>query len=143
VEDTDARHPREWTSYAAHTLIVDGIALGVFLAGAASESDELMMLGVATYGLGPPVVHASHGRFGRAWGSFGVRVGAPLLGVQVGGYEHFIEGAAVGVAAAIAIDALLLARKPGPTPAPAARVQLVPALRASRSGVSLGMAGLF
>lgn len=40
--------------------------------------------GLVAYALGPPIVHAAHGKIARAGESLGVRLAVPLLGAAIG-----------------------------------------------------------
>jgi hypothetical protein len=76
----DRRTPDERRWYGAQTLAMDGIALGLLVLGASSESGELIGLSGLTYLLGGPIVHAAHGRAGMSFASLGVRIGFPIGG---------------------------------------------------------------
>jgi hypothetical protein len=111
---------------AAITLVFGALAL--------QEEDAapfIGVLGAATYGIGAPVVHAVHGNYGRALGSLGLRVIAPiaigLIGMQLEdcsddaflcGAAGLVIGGLVGVSGAIAVDAAALAYTTPSAPSP-------------------------
>jgi hypothetical protein len=112
---------------------------------------------LAVYGLGAPVVHVAHGRYGVALGSLGLRVGLPVLGGLVtwkmagcaGGDLcglAAIPGAVFGAASAIAIDASALAweRLGAERPSDSSSAPSVSAVVHPRgSGGSVSLAGRF
>lgn len=119
--------PENASWYGWQTLITDGAAL---LAAPIAPA-----AGVGLYLVGAPLVHATHGRFGTAAGSFGLRLGAPLVGGVTGivlwglgsdcGFDgpelcglgsvlYGAVGAGLGVITAVTLDASLLAREPAP-----------------------------
>jgi hypothetical protein len=115
------------TWYGWQTLLMDGATLSIFVSAAiASTADDavsakLAGLGVASYELGPGIIHFVHGNPGRGFASFGIRVGLPLAGAFIGasvasgcdGFRCEVGGAAVGAllgaGGAIAIDAAVFA----------------------------------
>ena len=144
--------------YHKQTLIADGIALGLFFGGAASENGGVAMLGAGTYFLGTPIVHLSKRRGGHAFVSLLMRVGLPLAGMKLG---HSIDsdtncdpewldcyawsdgeagGFLLGIAAAIAHDAIFLADGDDPPEAPP---RVLPSLRPTQGGATVGIAGSF
>jgi len=75
--------PTDWYGY--QTLASDGAALGLLVAGlTSSERSGMAWAGVATYALGAPVVHASHGNWGSGGKSLLLRTGSPIVGCAVG-----------------------------------------------------------
>lgn len=101
--------------YGWQTLLSDASA--VLLTGASAE------VGLGLYVLGGPIVHWSHGNTGRGFASLSLRVGAPLaLGAlfvatcepeeeaDFGCMGSALLGASLGIVAAIAIDASVVAR---------------------------------
>jgi hypothetical protein len=70
--------------YGWQTMAVDGLALGLTVTGLTSELPALTSVGLGTYALGPPVVHAAHGKVGTGLASFGIRVLAPVGGGALG-----------------------------------------------------------
>lgn len=114
------------------------------------QRTTLASMGLGTYLLGGPVVHAAHGNWGRALGSLGLRSGAPILGAVLGvGLEDCkgsdacgLAGAAVGVTlgmgAAIAIDAAVLAHEEVPEES-----AVKPVVSTGKNGTWLGLAGTF
>ena len=77
---------------------------GLFAAGIAT--DEFAVIVPAAIGgvLITPIVHRAHGNSGRGWLSFGLNLGAPLIGVYAGGGY----GALVGLGLWNTIDVLAL-----------------------------------
>jgi hypothetical protein len=73
---------RHW--YGWQTLLVDGAALGFIAAGL--SKGEYVLFGVGTYLVGPPIVHATHGRADAAFGSFGVRLLLPPTAALLFGF---------------------------------------------------------
>jgi hypothetical protein len=75
--------------YGWQTLTTDGLAMGMTLGSFAYNGDGnvVTLLGLGTFALGAPVVHAFHGRFQYAFGSLALRVGLPLLALGVASSE--------------------------------------------------------
>jgi len=116
--------------YHLQILATDVGAAGAFLGGNALENkagatgDVLMVAGGVTYALGGPVVHLTHGNYGRAAISLGLRVLLPIVGANIGvafsscdNHQTFanlcsVDGMAagflVGAATAAAADNLLV-----------------------------------
>jgi hypothetical protein len=113
------------------TAFIGGIALGI--TGDSPWATPLGVVGFAGYALGGPIVHLTRQRVGVAFGSLGLRVGAPLIGLAAGmllgamawsgcqgGNACWLEGAAMGFFAgglgglftAVIVDNAALARKP-------------------------------
>lgn len=147
--------PRESTRwYGWQTLLTDGAALtflfAVATADRASTEEAFVAASVGTYLLGGPIVHAGHGNWGRAVGSLGLRVGAPMLGAGVGsaledcsggdfcGLAGAVFGGAVGLLAAVTIDSAAIARDPVRETAP-----IVPVVRTGKNGTWVGVSGRF
>jgi len=152
--------PMRW--YGWETLVVDAGGISAFLAAVGSSnrgmSTGLVELGLATYVLGAPIVHAAEGHPREAGLSVGLRLGAPL----VGGLSGFLLGGALcakddgdvpcpaltaalgilaGGVAAIAVDAEVLSDEPEPS-----RPQVshfAPTLSVTKNGVSAGLTGAF
>lgn len=161
--DTDphpAATPVEETSYRSHTLTVDAIGLGLFIAGAASEgpdgedttaSGALMGAGLIGSVLASPIVHAVHGRGWRALGSFGMRYGLASVGALVSmglasstcdelfcEMQYLGAGVVSGLVVASALDAALFTserRERPPTWAPT--------VSAHRDGARVGFVATF
>lgn len=114
--------------YGLEILLADGLALAVAGASIKFEQPGFALAGLGTYLIAPPVVHAIHGQGGRAAASFGLRVGAPAVGMLTGmaiagafdgsggGAYRAIAGGVVGLGAgaiaAMVVDAVVLAREP-------------------------------
>jgi hypothetical protein len=154
--------------YGWQTLITDGAALGIALlatdASSNSQTTLAVLAGGGSYLLGAPIIHAAHGRLGVGVGSLGLRVGAPIAGAMVGatlegcgafaGEEDpdscdrpMLVGFGLGVAAAIAVDASLLARESSPPVASEVartrRRRIVPALAVMGDRRELLIRGFF
>lgn len=71
-----SRSARRW--YGHQTLTADLIAFTAVVYGGVAQMRPVIYSGAATYALGGPAVHAWHGHWGKAAGSLGLRVGAPL-----------------------------------------------------------------
>jgi hypothetical protein len=135
--------PTSW--YGWQTLTSDGSALalgalayGVDKGGGTTITNVFWTASVATFFVGAPVIHWTHGHVGTGFGSLGLRVGLPLgaflAGALIGGAacgdgngENTIVDCpvAVGAVAAVAglvaapiLDAAVLAREPVNPPAP-------------------------
>jgi hypothetical protein len=147
----------ETGSYRMQTLAVDGITAGLFIGSVESHdsilSNHLLELGIAGLLVGAPTVHLLHGRWKSAGATVALRITLPLVGAWIGGQigptreqcgdcsaqdQHAAEGAGLGVLAAMALDTWLLAGDDDArTPA------IVPSVRATNNGVSLGFSGRF
>jgi hypothetical protein len=170
VESAPAAEPTElpperW--YGWQTLIVDSVAASAFLVGVAQHIDPMSLTGMILYGAGPPVVHGLHGHAWLALGDLALRVAAPVVLALVGvaiedattpgcgdtgdiclrGLGGGLAGGAVGYAAAVAIDAAVLAReREAPVPRREAHrgtLLLVPVVTTGKTGVTAGIAGRF
>lgn len=125
------RTPARWVdvSYSSQTLLLDGVAVAMFVPGVTTRTSPLPGLGLLTYWLGPPIVHLTHGNIGKGFADLGIRTVAPFVfmlpglmtaaaltanasaetrrdALDVGGYT----GLALGCAFAMAVDALVLAK---------------------------------
>src|SRR5262249_38636350 len=72
-----ASGPRRW--YGGQTLAVDGAAVAVLVGSAGANFRAGGYLALAVYALGPPAVHVTHGNYGRAGASLGIRLVAPAV----------------------------------------------------------------
>lgn len=139
------------------TLATDAMALSLALSAAAvagsgndHAGEALAYTSLATFVLGGPIIHATHGNWGRAAGSLGLRVGTPIVGAALGaamedcsggdfcGLGGGVVGFAVGIAAAIAIDAAALARETVPK-----EPALTPLVATGKNGTWFGVSGRF
>ena len=121
---------RESYWYGWQTLTADGLSVATMIAGAGLQSAAVGWVGVGGYFAAAPIVHGVQGRVGVAFGSFGLRAGAPLLGATIGylaagpctaseqgqlfgcifhGWGEAALGGLIGTTGAIVIDAALLA----------------------------------
>lgn len=71
-------------TYRGTMAIVDVASLAVIVAAATGESAPGIAVGFAGYGLGSPIVHAAHGRWGTAGAALGLRVGLPAAAALIG-----------------------------------------------------------
>lgn len=123
--------------YRGTMAIVDVASVAVVASAIAGESAPGVVVGLAAYGLGSPVVHAAHGRWGAAGLALGARVGLPAVGILLGcaaarsgnpggttrgGLGDAVGcafggalGGAAGVLAAVVIDYAVLAAADDPT----------------------------
>lgn len=157
--------------YGWQTLLGDVPALASYAVGAATDNrsaqDVLLPTSVGLYLAVSPVIHLCHRRVGVAAADLGLRVSAPLVGGGIGlavgtlavpdrcggvdclyvGDSMFIGmawGAGAGVAIAVAIDSLLLAREKVAVPNASRRgVMVTPLLKRIDGGATVGIAGLF
>jgi len=160
----EAAPPTETSSYRWQLVAADAAAVGSLALALrdGNRGNDWGTLGLATYALGPPIVHAANGHGGRALGSLTLRVGLPLIGGLVGasldappscapnvqGNDSFCDGSfpgnglakglALGAVAAMALDTWLLAR---PERRPARGWS--PNASALRGGASFGVSGAF
>jgi hypothetical protein len=74
--------PPVW--YGWQILVSDAVTAGTWIAADATGSRILAGVGAATYLVAPPIIHDRHGDFGKVLGSFGLRLGAPLVGALAG-----------------------------------------------------------
>jgi hypothetical protein len=130
------------TWYGWQTLLADGAAAALVAGGLASGRSVVTAAGVASFALTPGVIHGVHGHPGKAAGDIAVRIGSPIVCAVVLGLagallgrttapSHYgpaddvspsgaetgltlggLIGLGVGVVAASAIDAGMLARSP-------------------------------
>lgn len=153
-DDGGTETPRRvW--YGWQTLTADGISTLVFFAAFGQDSDRvnetLAYAGLLGYELAPGIVHFAHRNAGRAFASFGIRLGMPLAGAFLGGAA--ISGCSgddcqatgiglgflLGMGGAIALDAALLAYESPEPRRQAARV--MPVVSLARGHAWLGLAG--
>ena len=136
------------TDAAAFALLVPAAVAGAQNNDMAAES--LVYTAFGSYVMGAPIVHAAHGNWGRAFGSLGLRVAAPILGAFLGaamedcsggdfcGAAGGVVGLAVGAGTAIALDAAVIARETvsvGPA--------VTPVVVTGKDGTWLGLSGRF
>ena len=142
---------RRW--YGWQTLTADGISTVLFFSAFSDPkvNEPLAWGALLGYEFAPGIVHFAHRNPGRAFASFGIRLGMPLAGAFVGGalasgckgYECEASGAGVGVllgmGGAIAIDAAVLAYETREPRVRSARIVPVASVTAGRAW--LGVAG--
>ncbi len=135
------RPGRHWYGY--QTLIVDA-ASGVLVLsqlGVESSNAGPVILGGIAYGFGAPLVHAIHGHSRKFWGSFGLRLGAPVgLGLTAEAMcsssdrqSCAVAGLLIGMVAASVIDATAIATEDVPPPT----LAVAPVLGRDRAGIAL------
>lgn len=148
--------PREYSRwYGWQTLLSDSAALTLlFAVGAVDLGDgagKFVGASLGMYLTGGPVIHATHGNWGRAAGSLGLRVGAPLLGGALGssleecssgedfcGLAGAVLGGTLGILTAVTVDSAALARETVRDPP-----LIVPSVRTGRSATWVGISGRF
>jgi len=82
-DDEPAPVPERW--YGWQTLVPDATAMSLAALTLATEEDTaLWELGIGTFALGGPIVHAIHDRPLLALGDFALRVGVPFAGLFIG-----------------------------------------------------------
>ena len=146
--------------YGWQTLAIDAAAITLVFGALALQEDDasplIGVLGAATYGIGAPVVHVVHRNYGRALGSLGMRVLAPiaigLIGVQLedcSGDELFcgaaglVIGGLIGISGAMAVDSAALAYETPRAPAPSAASTFVVSPYFLRGQLGLRAVGAF
>jgi hypothetical protein len=143
--------------YGWQTLTTDAAALTLLLSGAVvnesnnGTAEAFAYASAATFVFGGPVVHAAHENWGRAFGSLGLRVGAPIVGAFIGaaledcsgGDFCGLSGAAVGFTAgigtAVALDAAVLARET----VREGELAVIPVVSTGKNGSWVGLSGRF
>lgn len=88
------RYERTWYGY--QTLIADGISVGLLVAGVSAKSGGLVAAGYTGFVLGTPIVHMVHGNIGPGFGSIGLRLLLPVIGLGVGAIVGVISGGTSG-----------------------------------------------
>ena len=160
-DSTQPTTKRQW--YGWQTLLTDAGSLLLIVAAAESDdSGGYALAGAAGYLAGGPIVHAAHGHAGKAWGSLGLRAGAPLGGALVGlaigsasagdcagdlcGLEALAFGAVgfiIGTGAAIVIDAAVIANEDVKVERPRAKFTVAPSVAVTSKGAFTGLSGTF
>ena len=137
--EKDRRSKGKW--YGAETLAFDGLSLAAIALGVDREEGFVTGVGVVTYLLATPIVHATHGKGGRGWGSFGLRLALPASGALVSGDDPAL-GAFLGALGATLIDAVRAYEDPKRSvTAPRRTMQLAPMV--GRKGAALAFGGVF
>jgi hypothetical protein len=166
-DDDDATETR-WNGW--QTLLVDAGAVTAFVTGVNAKGDSATLHWLVTsaglYVIGAPLVHLAHGRGQATAIDLGVRIGAPLIlagvGLAIGsaaGCSDYpcggpivgvVFGGALGVGAAVIVDAVVLGREKVPRPgADGNRAAYTPKLRIAptagplRGGATAGVVGSF
>ncbi len=153
-----AQEPSRWSRwYGWQTLTADGLALGIGVVGAGTESTTLGHVALGSYLVGAPIVHLAHDEPARAFGSLALRAGLPAAGLLAGcqldddpGFLGCIGGAAlgtlIGMSAAIAIDSAALAWSDTPVKAADAapkRFAISPTFTTGKGAYGLGLSATF
>lgn len=156
------RDQPETESYRGWVLGTGGAAVGMMLLGAAAEgpngrdteaSNLFFGMGAIGYILSGPIVHAAQGEGGRAFGSLAVRVMVPSVtgAIAVGmndcdsSEDWFCEldylgyGIVVGMATAVVIDGLWVAKEKRTVSQPYVAPYAAPAA----GGGTVGLSGAF
>lgn len=152
----DERVERRWYGWLSLSTATPGAL--VVAAAAERSSSELFLLGATGMALGPPIVHAAYGNWGKAVGALAMNVGLGTAGMFIGyGVMEDRErglnvgapiGLTVGVLTAVVFDAAFVAWDE-PTPARAAprrappRAAVLPAMQVAPGQASLGLLGAF
>jgi len=143
------RTQRRWYGY--QTLLVDGASIAALFANPGLGAGGLI--------LGGPAVHTANGHVGKAFGSLGLRVGAPIAGIMAGAA---LEGAAsggcsdewgclggaaigffVGGVSAIVIDSAVLANDDVPASERGPSIALKPTISIGKRDLAAGLTGWF
>lgn len=148
------RGPRtEEVWYGRQTLVVDGLSASFLLTGMATETPELSVTGGLGYIFGGPIVHWAHGEVGRGFGSFGIRLGMPVLGAILfspldsgdqpsgRGPSASAAGFGLGMVGAVLMDVSLLTYERVPVKTKKRSLALQPTFAWSETTLSLGVAG--
>ncbi|HEU4533142.1 MAG TPA: hypothetical protein VFS00_03455 [Polyangiaceae bacterium] len=167
VRVKQAAEPKpEIVKYGWQTMASDVTAVALLGIGSATENDGVgstvaSAAGLGFYLLGAPLVHAAHGQIGKGFGSFGLRLGAPIGGALTGlaiastlcpgeqpgenrahlcPIAYSMLGGFLGTVTAVLVDATVLAKKEVRA---RPSVSFAPSVIPSRNGASFGLAGAF
>jgi hypothetical protein len=127
-------------------LLLDTASLAIGAAALSGSNGSGLAVSGGLFLLGGPIIHGAHGRPGAFFGSLGLRVALPLLGVVVGNgrgggcdaCSFGPEGFLVGAAGAMIVDALLIGYEDVPSPTPLATLRVAPVI-GERKGLALAM----
>jgi hypothetical protein len=130
-QDPTAAKAAEKRWYGGPILLTDGIAYGSIALGLGvwETAPAALPIGVLTYALGGPIVHLTHGNWGRSAISVGVRFALPIVGFAIGAHTHerdydsssggrndpagaLLGGVFAGMVTATLVDAALVAYEP-------------------------------
>lgn len=157
--DPMARAPRRvW--YGWQTLLTDAAAVTLVSVGVRAKSGLLAGTGAFSYAFGGSVVHGMHEHTYKALASFGVRIGAPILGFVLGAASAdsncaktdydcqddlgpAFSGFLIGVLTASAFDAAILAHEDEKSKLDRSPVIIAPSVSLSRGSGSVGVVGVF
>ncbi len=155
---------REW--YGWQTLASDGVSftmMGLGLGSLVRETSSsrtgdnhltsglLLGTGFGGYLFGAPAVHAAHGHWGKAGGSFGMRSGPIALCTAMAAASRNGSSASAacgvilffGVIATVAVDSAVIAREDVVPPPPATQVGLAPSYDPKTQTGSVSLAATF
>lgn len=153
---------RRW--YGWQTLLSDAASIGLFVSGVNDDGrgDIRPAIGLFGYALAPPIIHAAHGHALKAFGSLGLRLGAPVVGAVVGfamagceesddhyddsdwcGASGAIGGFMVGTAGAMLFDAVVIANEDVVPERPRERVEFRPDVSIGPGRAQVSLAGAF
>lgn len=163
----DPASPPETVWYGWETLLHDGLATGVFLAGRKTHQAALAWIGAGLYAVGGPATHGERGREDKVRLDVALRLMAPVVGSLLAeallgpprmgdaaaprptgqNFHVLADGAAAGAVAAMLIDAYLIAftqAEPAGHDADASRaVRWSPSVGAAPHGGTLRVEGAF
>lgn len=88
------QYEKVWYGY--QTLIADAVSFGLLVGGIASRTSEVTTTGYLAFLLATPTVHMVHGNVGPGFGSIGLRLLVPLIGMGVGALTGLIVGSNQG-----------------------------------------------
>jgi hypothetical protein len=153
--------PRERVWYGWQILLADAGALAVAGIAQGAHAPPLGFAASGGYGAAAPVVHFLHGHVDKGMASLGLRIGAPLLlgiaayavapaprddGARSLGMDSrtfaAAMGATLGMGAAIALDAGVIAREDAPI-ASGDGFSVAPTAAPVRGGAAVGVTGTF
>jgi hypothetical protein len=147
------RDPNEPRWYGWQTLSADSVALGFAGIGVVSEEGTGLKVGaagwLATYSLGPPLVHTFNGHVGKGLISLGMRAGSvfvaasTLVFADCRSVDYPCVAAVALLTAPIIVDSALLARHPRPRATPSTSWTLQPTLGFNRRALAFGVQGSF
>jgi hypothetical protein len=88
------RYEKTWYGY--QTLTVDALSFAAMIGGLAGRTGGVLAGGYVAFLLGTPVVHMVHGNLGPGFGSIGLRLLVPVIGLGVGAISGLFIGGSHG-----------------------------------------------
>ncbi|MBX3208538.1 MAG: hypothetical protein KF764_26130 [Labilithrix sp.] len=88
------QYEKVWYGY--QTLIADAASFSLLVGGIAARSGGVTTAGYLGFLLATPIVHMAHGNIGPGFGSIGLRLLVPLIGLGVGAIAGVIIGSSQG-----------------------------------------------